>query len=226
MSASTTAGSGTNQQITGYKLGPPHEGKLESGAKTGSFDSDVAVSCGRFGVCWEAYANFDTANLPFSHLEAKRGRCELIPGIHIATVGSCAMGTNGEARSAERSDCADILCFKFSIRCRWRMVSGAEVLSRLQNRRCSVAVVNGVGFRLNGCCNEDGPNVTRRPLRRYCRTDIPAHGAKNWRDAPELQRSLCRRSESRYSNEWLDIGGQLLRADDSSARERKREWRN
>ncbi|RKY75416.1 DUF4954 domain-containing protein [candidate division KSB1 bacterium] len=84
------AGSGTNQSNHMYKLGPVHQGILERGAKTGSF-SYMMWPCrvGAFtGVIGKHYANFDTADLPFSYILESEGKSVLMPAMNLSTVGT------------------------------------------------------------------------------------------------------------------------------------------
>ena len=92
------AGSGTNQSNHLYKLGPVHEGKLERGCKTGSF-SYMMWPCrvGPFSVVLGKHTRtFDTADFPFSYIEATPdGRCLMTPGFNFTTVGTVRDGANG-----------------------------------------------------------------------------------------------------------------------------------
>ncbi|MBN2376364.1 MAG: DUF4954 family protein, partial [Sedimentisphaerales bacterium] len=89
------AGSGTNKSNHMYKLGPVHEGKLSRGCKTGSF-SYMMWPCrvGPFSVVLGKHTGtFDTADYPFSHLEATpSGRANMVPGLHLTTVGTVRDG--------------------------------------------------------------------------------------------------------------------------------------
>jgi NDP-sugar pyrophosphorylase family protein len=84
------AGSGTNQSNHMYKLGPLHQGILERGSKTGSF-SYLLLPChiGAFTVVMgKHYANFDSADFPFSYISEEKGKSELTPAINLFTVGT------------------------------------------------------------------------------------------------------------------------------------------
>jgi len=89
------AGSGTNQSNHMYKLGPLHEGRLERGSKTGSF-SYMMWPCrvGPFSVVLGKHTRaFDTGDFPFSYIEAAPdGRCTLVPGFNLTTVGTMRDG--------------------------------------------------------------------------------------------------------------------------------------
>jgi hypothetical protein len=84
------AGSGTNQSNHMYKLGPVHQGILERGSKTGSFAYLLLPSyVGAFTVVMgKHYANFDTADLPFSYISEEKGKSQLVPAMNIFTVGT------------------------------------------------------------------------------------------------------------------------------------------
>ncbi|MBN2417322.1 DUF4954 family protein [bacterium] len=84
------AGSGTNQSNHMYKLGPVHQGILERGAKTGSFSYLLWPSrVGAFtAVVGKHYANFDTADFPFSYITEEEGKSVLTPGMNLFTVGT------------------------------------------------------------------------------------------------------------------------------------------
>ena len=99
------AGSGTNQSNHMYKLGPVHEGKLERGCKTGSF-SYMMWPCrvGPFSVVLGKHTRtFDTRDFPFSHIEAKSdGRCEMVPGMYLSTVGTVRDGAKWPTRDRRK----------------------------------------------------------------------------------------------------------------------------
>jgi len=84
------AGSGTNQSNHMYKLGPVHQGILDRGSKTGSF-AYLLLPCqvGAYTVVMgKHYANFDTADLPFSYISEEKGKSEITPAMNLFTVGT------------------------------------------------------------------------------------------------------------------------------------------
>ncbi|MCD6392109.1 MAG: DUF4954 family protein, partial [Planctomycetes bacterium] len=101
------AGSGTNQSNHMYKLGPVHEGKLQRGTKTGSF-SYMMWPCrtGPFCVVLGKHTGtFDVSDFPFSHLEARSdGRCLMVPGLHLTTVGTVRDGAKWPRRDRRKGD--------------------------------------------------------------------------------------------------------------------------
>jgi hypothetical protein len=214
------AGSGTNQSNHRYKLGPTHEGKLERGCKTGSF-AYVMWPCrvGPFSVVLGKHTrSFDTANLPFSHLEADtNGKCELIPGHYIATVGTLRDGAKWPKRDRRSGpELRDILCFEvFNPMTVGRMVAGAESLSSLQESTDrSVATVNVGGADIKRVLLRMGAKRYTAAIERYLLEQMFRRmeqrlggGGARLRDvfAPD--------SNAVYSKEWLDVGGQLMPRD-------------
>ncbi|MCU0959735.1 MAG: DUF4954 family protein, partial [Pirellulaceae bacterium] len=133
------AGSGTNQSNHMYKLGPVHEGRVERGAKTGS-SSYLMWPCrvGPFCVVLGKHTRaFDTADFPFSHIEAlPDGRCSLIPGFNLTTVGTVRDGAKWPARDRRKGPSRrDRLSFDvFSPFTVGRMLNGLRVLQDLQQK--------------------------------------------------------------------------------------------
>ncbi len=133
------AGSGTNQSNHMYKLGPVHEGRLERGSKTGSF-SYMMWPCrvGPFSVVLGKHTRaFDTGDFPFSHIEAMPdGRCSLIPGFNLTTVGTVRDGAKWPSRDRRQGPVKrDRLVFDvFSPYTVGRMLRGIDVLQQLQQK--------------------------------------------------------------------------------------------
>lgn len=214
------AGSGTNQSNHRYKLGPTHEGKLERGCKTGSF-AYVMWPCrvGPFSVVLGKHTrSFDTTNLPFSHLEAdSSGKCELIPGHYIATVGTLRDGAKWPKRDRRTGpELRDILCFEvFNPLTVGRMVAGAELLSRLQESTDrSVAAVNVGGVEIKRVLLRMGAKRYTAAVERYLLEQIFQRLEKSpARRGTKLKDVFTPNSKAVYSKEWLDVGGQLLPRD-------------
>ena len=95
------AGSGTNQSNHMYKLGPVHEGRVGRGSKTGS-GSYLMWPCkvGPFSVVQGKHTSrFDTSDFPFSRIKAMpNGKCQMLPGINLATVGTVRDGAKWPQR--------------------------------------------------------------------------------------------------------------------------------
>ncbi|MEN8193319.1 MAG: DUF4954 family protein [Bacteroidota bacterium] len=84
------AGSGTNQSNHMYKLGPLHQGIMERGSKTGSFNYLLwPCRVGAFSACiGKHYANFDASDFPFSYISEEDGLTVLTPAMNLLTVGT------------------------------------------------------------------------------------------------------------------------------------------
>jgi hypothetical protein len=211
------AGSGTNQSNHRYKLGPTHEGKLERGSKTGSF-AYMMWPCrvGPFSVVLGKHTrSFNTADLPFSHLEAdSSGRCEAIPGHYIATVGTLRDGAKWPKRDRRTGPILrDVISFDvFSPFTIGRMIRGAALLSKLQETTDrSVASVNVGGADIKRVLLRMGAKRYAAAVERYLLEQIfnrlekqLAAGAKRLNDA------LAADPRAAFSQEWVDVGGLLM----------------
>jgi hypothetical protein len=214
------AGSGTNQSNHRYKLGPTHEGKLERGCKTGSF-AYVMWPCrvGPFSVVLGKHTRtFDTSNLPFSHLEAdSSGKCELIPGHYIATVGTLRDGAKWPKRDRRTGpELRDILCFEvFNPMTVGRMLAGAESLSALQESTDrSVAAVNVGGVEIKRVLLRMGAKRYTGAVERYLLEQIfQRMEQKLTGRGMKLKEAFAADPKAVYSKEWLDVGGQLMPRD-------------
>ena len=108
------AGSATNQSNHMYKLGPVHQGILERGCKTGSGSYLLwPARVGAFSaVMGKHYANFDTADFPFSYLDIINGKSYLIPGMNFLTVGTLRDGLKWPNRDQRKNaDKLDMIIF-------------------------------------------------------------------------------------------------------------------
>jgi hypothetical protein len=214
------AGSGTNQSNHRYKLGPTHEGKLERGCKTGSF-SYLMWPCrvGPFSVVLGKHTrSFDSADLPFSHLEADAtGRCELIPGHYIATVGTLRDGSKWPKRDRRSGPVRrDILCFEvFNPLTIERMVHGAESLARLQESvERTVTTVNVNGAEIKRVLLRMGAKRYTAAVERYLLEQIFQRLERKLScGAVRLDEVFTADPTAFYSQQWLDVGGQLMPRD-------------
>lgn len=214
------AGSGTNQSNHRYKLGPTHEGKLERGCKTGSFAYVMwPARVGPFSVVLGKHTrSFDTSNLPFSHLEAdSSGKCELIPGHYIATVGTLRDGAKWPKRDRRTGpELRDVLCFEvFNPLTVGRMIAGTETLSKLQESTDrSVAAVNVGGAEIKRVLLRMGAKRYTGAVERYLLEQAFQRMEQQLttRGVP-MRDVFAADSNAIYSKEWLDIGGQLIPRD-------------
>jgi hypothetical protein len=211
------AGSGTNQSNHRYKLGPTHEGKMERGCKTGSF-SYMMWPCrvGPFSIVLGKHTrSFNTSNLPFSHLEAdETGKCELIPGHYIATVGTLRDGGKWPHRDRRKGPARrDILCFEvFSPFTMGRMLRGITWLSQLQESvDRNVNTANAGGAEIKRVLLRTGVKRYTAAVERYLLEQIfnlLSEGLD--RSEGSLSKIFAAAPNAVYSQDWLDISGQLM----------------
>lgn len=211
------AGSGTNESNHMYKLGPAHEGKLLRGTKTGSF-CYLMWPCrvGPFSVVLGKHStNFDTADFPFSHLEARfDGKCTMIPGFHLTTVGTVRDGAKWPQRDRRKGvEKRDMVSFDvFSPYTVGKMLAANEKLKELQEATDRSVEEVPVG----------GAIVKRLMLRasqKYYRTGIEMYllekviqKLETALDRPDasLADACAPAADAVYSGEWVDIAGQLM----------------
>jgi hypothetical protein len=162
--------------------------------------------------------SFNTGDLPFSHLEAdSSGRCEVIPGHYIATVGTLRDGAKWPKRDRRTGDdLRDVLCFEvFSPLTVGRMLRGAELLNKLQESTDrSVASVNVGGAEIKRVLLRMGSKRYTAAVERYLleqifdRLEKRLAGVKS-----QLNDALAADRTAVYSKEWVDLGGQLMPSD-------------
>jgi hypothetical protein len=132
------AGSGTNQSNHMYKLGPLHQGILERGSKTGSFAYLLLPShIGAFSVVMgKHYANFDTADFPFSYISEEKGKSELVPAMNIFTVGTRRDSEKWPTRDRRTDpEKLDLIHFNlFNPQIVGRMINGINILNDLAEK--------------------------------------------------------------------------------------------
>lgn len=206
------AGSGTNQSNHLYKLGPVHEGKLERGCKTGSF-SYIMWPCrvGPFSVVLGKHTRtFDTRDFPFSHIEAKAdGRCEMIPGLYLSTVGTVRDGAKWPSRDRRKGAVLrDLIHFQvFSPLTVGRMLRGSARLQKLSDETP----------RTTKTVTIDGAEVRRVLLRtgvNYYQAGIEMYLLERLVTRVEAVRAgkgnLAVDADAAFSEEWIDLVGQLM----------------
>ncbi len=211
------AGSGTNQSNHLYKLGPVHEGKLERGCKTGSF-SYMMWPCrvGPFSVVLGKHTRtFDTADFPFSYLEAtSEGRCLMTPGFNLTTVGTVRDGAKWPARDRRQGDVQrDRITFDvFSPLTVGRMMTGSRRMNELHAKtERSVDTVTIGGTNVKRVLLKTGQKFYRSAIQMYVlekvidRVDRAiAAGAGTLADA------FAASPDAVFSEQWVDIGGQMM----------------
>lgn len=213
------AGSGTNQSNHMYKLGPVHEGKVERGCKTGSF-SYMMWPCrvGPFSVVLGKHTGtFDTSDFPFSHLAADSdGRCMMVPGLHLTTVGTVRDGAKWPARDRRKGSVKrDIISFDvFSPYTVGKMIKAGEKLSQLQETtEKTVEEVSVGGAIIKRLILRTGQKYYRSGIEMYLLEKVVAKIEEAVENKVEnISDIFTDESSAVYSDEWVDIGGQIMAA--------------
>ena len=221
------AGSGTNQSNHMYKLGPVHEGKLERGCKTGSF-AYLMWPCriGPFSIVLGKHKRrFDTADFPFSLIEAGAdGNCNMVPGLNLTTVGTVRDGAKWPMRdqrlgSARRDRVSFDVLSPFTV---GRMLTGSGRLNKIQQETATdVDVVKIDGVQVKRVLLRTGQKFYKVGIEMYLLEQVVAQAERALADGESCSSVFAVAEEAVYSDEWLDIGGQLMprrRLDDLSAR--------
>jgi len=211
------AGSGSNQSNHLYKLGPVHEGKLERGCKTGSF-SYMMWPCrvGPFSVVLGKHTRtFDTADFPFSYLEATpEGRCQMTPGINLNTVGTVRDGAKWPARDRRQgTEKRDRISFDvFSPLTVGRMISGAARMKELsESTDRSVEVVGLSGADVKRVLLRTGQKFYRSAIHMYLLDKVVDRIEKAARrGATTVGDALAVTPDAVFGEPWIDIGGQMM----------------
>jgi hypothetical protein len=211
------AGSGTNQSNHMYKLGPLHEGKLERGCKTGSF-AYLMWPCriGPFSVILGKHkGTFDTADFPFSIIDAAPdGRCTMIPGLNLATVGTFRDGAKWPARDRRRGALRrDRISFDvLSPLTVGRMQRGLARLAHLQqvtDRGLDTVTVGGA--RVKRVLLHSGQKFYRAAIQMYLLEHVLARAEQAFQhDGQPLRDVLGTPSTAAFCGDWIDVGGQLM----------------
>jgi Domain of unknown function (DUF4954)/Domain of unknown function (DUF6819) len=211
------AGSSTNQSNHMYKLGPAHEGKMERGGKTGSF-SYMMWPCrvGPFSVVLGKHTrHFDTGDFPFSHIEASAdGKCSLIPGFNLSTVGTVRDGEKWPKRDRRQGSCKrDRLSFDvFSPFTMGRMLRGMAVLEELRQKTDkSIDSVTVKGAEIKRVLLRSGQKYYRTGLQMYLLDQVVRRLEQGLAAGAESARAALTPAKGAiFSEAWLDLAGLLL----------------
>lgn len=132
------AGSGSNKSNHLYKMGPVHQGTLERGSKTGSFSYMMWPShVGPYSmVLGKHNGSFDTSEFPFSYIDAKTDRSELIPALNLFTVGTLRDVRKWPTRDKRKDpNKLDLIHFNlFSPFIVQKMVNAVGILKQLKDK--------------------------------------------------------------------------------------------
>lgn len=220
------AGSGTNASNHMYKLGPVHEGRLERGSKTGSF-SYMMWPCriGPFSVVLGKHTrNFDTSDFPFSHIEASAGgRCSMIPGFNLSTVGTVRDGAKWPARDRRKGIKRDRITFDvLSPLTVGRMLRGSAKLKELQdNTDRSIDSVTVNGAEIRRVLLRSGQKFYRPGIQMYLLEKVVAKIEQAVETGVSLTDALATSRDAVFDEAWIDVCGQMMprrRMDELSAR--------
>jgi hypothetical protein len=210
------AGSGSNQSNHMYKLGPAHEGKLLRGTKTGSF-SYMMWPCrvGPFSVVLGKHSsNFDTADFPFSHHEARHdGKCMTVPGLHLTTVGTVRDGAKWPQRDRRKAaEKRDIISFDvFSPYTIGKMIKARQQLKDLQDSTDrSIDEVSLGGATVKRLILRTSQKYYRTGIEMYLGDKLIGRVEKGLAEGRGLSDILAVDPEAVYSADWIDLGGQLM----------------
>jgi hypothetical protein len=211
------AGSGTNQSNHMYKLGPVHEGKLQRGTKTGSF-SYMMWPCrtGPFSVILGKHTGtFDTSDFPFSHLDAKPdGRCAMVPGLHLTTVGTVRDGAKWPKRDRRKGPVKrDIISFDvFSPYTIGKMIKANVILKNLQEKtNKSIEEISIGGAIVKRLILRISQKYYNNGIQMYLLEKVIEKAEKALADPKmKITDAFTVDPDAVYSEEWLDIGGQLM----------------
>jgi hypothetical protein len=209
------AGSGTNQSNHMYKLGPVHEGKLERGCKTGSF-SYLMWPCrvGPFSVVLGKHSGtFDVADFPFSHIEARGdGRCSMIPGLHLTTVGTVRDGAKWPTRDRRGDLKRDEISFDvFSPYTVGKMLRGCETLKHLQETTSkSIEEVSVGGAMVRRPILRAWKKYYRPGIEMYLLDKVVEVAERAIESGASIPECFAADAEAAGGGRWVDVGGQLM----------------
>ena len=209
------AGSGTNQSNHMYKLGPVHEGKLERGCKTGSF-SYLMWPCrvGPFSVVLGKHAGtFDVADFPFSHIEARSdGRCSMIPGLHLTTVGTVRDGAKWPTRDRRGESKRDVISFDvFSPYTVGKMLRACETLKQLQETTDkSIEEVSVGGAMVRRPILRSWKKYYRPGIEMYLLEKVVGVVERAIESGAGIPECFAADADAAGEGRWVDVGGQLM----------------
>lgn len=207
------AGSGTNQSNHMYKLGPVHQGILERGSKTGSF-AYLLLPCfvGAFTVVMgKHYANFDTADFPFSYITEEKGKSELTPALNIFTVGTRRDSEKWPARDNRKDpDKLDLIHFDlFSPYIVGKIVNGIKILNELSEKTPKTQdYINYKGINIHRLLLKTARKYYEMALKVYIGREIVKHidGINSNSSISEIRKNF-KTHDKEGTGKWVEICG-------------------
>ena len=212
------AGSGTNQSNHMYKLGPVHEGRLERGTKTGSGAYMMWPSyVGPFSIILGKHTrHVDTSLLPFSLLEATaEGRCSVVPGLTLGTVGTVRDGQKWPARDARSGSLRrDRISFEvLSPLTAGRMLGGATLLAETYaSTGRDVDRVTVRGADLKRVLLPRAARTYRQAVESYVLEKVVNRAERAVEGGRPLREAFATAAEADGGERWVDLAGQLMPA--------------
>jgi hypothetical protein len=158
---------------------------------------------------------FDTTDFPFSLLEATpEGRCRMIPGLTLATVGTVRDEAKWPARDRRKGALKrDRISFDvFSPYTVGRMMRGSARLKELQdsiNREIETVTVSGA--EVQRVLLRSGRKFYRSGIHMYLLDKVVDHIDQALQAGAEtLSQALASPTDAAFSEVWIDLGGQLM----------------
>jgi len=159
---------------------------------------------------------FDTRDFPFSHIEAKTGgKCEMVPGLYLSTVGTVRDGQKWPARDRRTAPVRrDLIDFDvFSPLTVGRMLRGtARLQELLKTTDRSVKVVTIEGAEVRRVLLRTGIKYYKAGIEMYLQERLVSRveGARHVENQHPPYGSLAVDSQAVFSELWIDLAGQLM----------------
>ncbi|MEZ6190776.1 MAG: DUF4954 family protein [Phycisphaerales bacterium] len=157
---------------------------------------------------------FDLSDFPFSHIEAAHdGRCMVVPGLNLSTVGTVRDGAKWPTRDRRMGKVKrDRLSFDvFSPMVVGRMLNGHDRLKELMdNTEKSVDTVTISGAQVKRACCGGGVKYYRSGIHTYLLEKVVARIERAVASGGAISKALAETPGAVYSEKWVDIGGQMM----------------
>ena len=212
------AGSGTNQSNHMYKLGPVHQGIVERGSKTGSF-AYLLLPChiGAYSVVMgKHYANFDTADFPFSYISEEKGKSEITPAMNLFTVGTRRDIDKWPVRDRRKDpDKLDLMHFDlFNPFIVGKILNAINILNDLaENTPMEQETINYKGILIHRLLLKTARKYYEIGLKVYLGQEIMRRlGGIDSKSTPEDIRKMLAPRGTEGAGRWVDICGMFAPA--------------
>jgi len=159
-------------------------------------------------------SNFDTVNFPFSHHEARHdGKCMMVPGLHLTTVGTVRDGAKWPQRDRRKGpEKRDIISFDvFSPYTIGKMIQARQQLKDLQDATDrSVDEVSVGGAIVKRLILRISQKYYRTGIEMFLGEKLVTRVEKALAEGTALADALAVDPSAVYSPDWIDLGGQLM----------------